>query len=190
MLGGRGLGKPCAGRRGLGGPCAWGAGPQQAKCQVGKVSAGPARGGGASASHVPGRQGLGRPRAREEKPRQALCRGRGGASAGRARGGGASTGRARGERGLGRLYDWGSRLLQGEPGRRGLGRPFPGGAWSRQAARGEAGPRLALCPGGGASAGRGRRGHTAHTQSQAQPSSQSAAILNRGVALISSGTVF
>ena len=37
--------------------------------------------------------------------------------------------------------------------------------------------------GGGASAGRGRRGHTAHTQSQAQPSSHSAAILNRGVAL-------
>jgi len=35
-----------------------------------------------------------------------------------------------------------------------------------------------------------RRGHRAHTQSQAQPSSQSAAILNRGVALISSGTVF
>ena len=85
-----------------------------------------------------------------------------------------------GGRGLGRLCDWGSRLLQAELGKRGLGRPFPGGA----------GPRQAVSWGGGASAVRGRRGHTAHTQSQAQPSSQSAAILNRGVALISSGTVF
>lgn len=93
-------------------------------------------------------------------------------------------------RGLGRLCDWGARLLQASQGGGASAGLFLGGrglGWPR--AR-EAGPRQAVSWGGGASAVRGRRGHTAHTQSQAQPSSQSAAILNRGVALISSGTVF
>ena len=95
-------------------------------------------------------------------PHQAACQG-GGASAGHVPGLWGLCRPSAGGLGLSRLCDWEARVLQAE--------------------RGGAGPRLAMCPGGGASAGRGRRGHRAHTQSQAQPSSQSAAILNRGVAL-------